>query len=128
MDQVNVDLEVFQETKVTDGVHTRKLSGYHVLAADALRRHQGGVSVFYQTPDLSQVEAHQVHVTNVASFHLELGGQRRFVVGCYLSPDDASMIDHVVVSTSQIPHWFALIVAGYFNADLAKPEGHPCDK
>ena len=42
MAQSNIDLGVFQETKCTDGVHTRALDGYRVVATDAPSRHSAG--------------------------------------------------------------------------------------
>ena len=39
----------FQYTKVTDGVYTRALAGYHILTADALIRHWGGGFPSYST-------------------------------------------------------------------------------
>ena len=36
MSQTNMDLGIFQETKVTDGVYNHGLDGYSVVARDAL--------------------------------------------------------------------------------------------
>ena len=36
MDQANIDLGVFQETKCTNGIYTRESAGYRVIAIDAL--------------------------------------------------------------------------------------------
>ena len=47
MSQANMDLGVFQETKVTKGIYTQEYSGYKVVASEALRAHRGGVAVFY---------------------------------------------------------------------------------
>ena len=33
--QANMDMGIFQETKVTDGIYTRGSSGYSVVTADA---------------------------------------------------------------------------------------------
>ena len=44
--QANMDLGIFQETKVTDGIYTRGLAGYSVVATDAPTQHYGGVAVF----------------------------------------------------------------------------------
>ena len=43
--------------------------------------------------------------------------------GCYIYPDYASTIKHVVTSISQCPHWDALLVAGHLNIDLVTQEG-----
>ena len=37
MSQANMDLGIFQETKCTDGIYTRELAGYRIVATDAPR-------------------------------------------------------------------------------------------
>ena len=46
MSQANMDLGILQETKLTDGVYTRRLVGYSVIATEAPSRHRGGVALF----------------------------------------------------------------------------------
>ena len=47
MSQSNTDLEIFQETKLTNGVYTRGLTEYSVVTTDTPIRHRGRVAVFY---------------------------------------------------------------------------------
>ena len=47
MDKANMDLGIFQEKKYTELIYTRELSGFRVVATDALSRHRGGVALFY---------------------------------------------------------------------------------
>ena len=47
MYQANMYLGILQETKLTNGVYTRGLAGYRVIATDAPSRHRGGVTIFY---------------------------------------------------------------------------------
>ena len=44
--QANMDLGIFQETKVTDGAYTRGSAGYSVIAMITPIRHRGGVAAF----------------------------------------------------------------------------------
>ena len=44
----NLDLEIFQETNITDGFYTRRSAGYSFVATDALRCHRGGAAGFYR--------------------------------------------------------------------------------
>ena len=39
--QANMDLGIFQDTKCTEGIYTRKSAGYRVVATDATIRHRG---------------------------------------------------------------------------------------
>ena len=48
MVQENVDVGVFQDTKLTEGIYTWKFSGYKVVATLAPSQHQGGIALFYQ--------------------------------------------------------------------------------
>ena len=41
LDQANLDLRVFQETKVPDGIYTRVLAGYRIFVTASLICHQG---------------------------------------------------------------------------------------
>ena len=82
MSQVNVNLRVFQETKVTEGIHTLESSGYRVVASEAQSAHSGGVVVFYHAEEHFSVEALQLYGANVVSFQLVSGGQRWHIRGC----------------------------------------------
>ena len=121
MDQANVKLGVFEETKVVDGIHTRESAGYRVIVANTPIQHQAGVAVLLHRLSRFQVEEHQFHEPNASSFNLDLGGQKWFVVGCYLVPEYASTIERVVAAISQFPHGATLMVEGDFNTEPAEP-------
>ena len=57
--QSNMDLGIFQETKLTDGIYNCGSSKYSVVATDAPRRHRGRVAVFYWPAPHFAVEAVQ---------------------------------------------------------------------
>ena len=76
MDQSNIDLCVFQETKCTDGMYTRKSAGYRFVATDALSRHLGRVALFYRPSSLFAVEEVREYGPNVISFEGAPGGRR----------------------------------------------------
>ena len=86
--QANTDLGIFQETKCTDGIHTRASAGYSVVATDALSRHRGGVAVFYRPSPHFVVEAVRQFGPNIVGFQLATGARRWYIIGCYLAPDD----------------------------------------
>ena len=52
-----MDVRVLQETKLTDGIYTRRSAGYKVVATLALIRHCGGVALFYRDSPAFAVEA-----------------------------------------------------------------------
>ena len=59
MSQANMDLDIFQETKFTDGIYTCESAGYRVAITDVPSRHRGGVALFYRPSPLFEVEAVQ---------------------------------------------------------------------
>ena len=54
---------------------------------------------------------------------MALGGRHWFIIGCYLSPNDAVTIEFVIAAIFQRPHWAALMVDQDFNADLTSLKG-----
>ena len=80
--QANMDLVIFQETELTDGIYTRGLSRYSVVATDAPSRHRGGVVIVHQQAPHFAVEAVQQFGPNVIGFQLATGARRWYIVGC----------------------------------------------
>ena len=73
MSQANLDLGIFQETKLTDGVYTHGLAKYSVVTTDTPSGHRGGVAVFYWPSPRYAVEAIQQFSPNVVGFQLATG-------------------------------------------------------
>ena len=81
MSQDNVDIGLFQETKVTGGIYTRYLVGYRVAVTVAPRLYHGAIAIFYCEADHFTLEALCLHILNFVSLHLAAGLQRWHVVG-----------------------------------------------
>ena len=77
MVQANVDVGLFQDTKLTEGIYTRKLSMYKVVATPAPIQHQGGVAIFYQDSPVFAVEAICQFGANDIACHMSTGEKRR---------------------------------------------------
>ena len=122
MSQANMDLDILQETKFTEGIYTRKSAGYRVVATDALIRHRGRVALFYRPSPLFKVEAVREYIPNVLSFKVVTVERRWYIIGCYLAPDDAETIERVVAALGDKPRGTSLIVAGDLNTDLGDTE------
>ena len=123
MSQANMDLDILQETKLTDGIYTRGSAGYSVVAMDAPIRHCGGVAIFHWTAPHFAVEAVRKYGPNVIGFQLATGARRWYIVGCYLARDDTLTIDRVVEALRDRPKGAELLVVGDLNTNLAAPEG-----
>ena len=113
--QANMDLGVFQETKLKKRIYTRESSGYKVVAMEAPGAHIGNISVFYRVSEHFYVEVLQTYRTNVISFQLALGNRWRYIVGCYLTPYNASTIEDVVAAIGKQPEGVTLLVVVNFN-------------
>ena len=81
MSQSNMDLGVFQETKLTKYIYMRESSGYRVVVIEAPSAHSGSVIVFYRAAENFSVEAIQTYGANVVSFQLASGDMQWFIVG-----------------------------------------------
>ena len=81
MSQFNMDLGVFQETKLTKYIYMRESSGYRVVVIEAPSAHSGSVIVFYRAAENFSVEAIQTYGANVVSFQLASGDMQWFIVG-----------------------------------------------
>ena len=109
-----MDLGIFQEKKLMDGIYTRGSAGYSVLVTDAPSRHRGDVAIFYWPAPHFAVEVVQQFGPNVIGFQLAKGARQWYIGGCYLAPDNTS---------TERPKGAELLVAGYLNIDFAAPEG-----
>ena len=117
-----MDLGIFQKTKYTEGIYTRDSAGYRVVATDVPSRHHGGVALFYRPSPLFAVEAVRQFGPNLLRFQSATGARRWYIIGCYLSPEDTSTIERVVVALNERPKGTALVVAGDLDTALDDPE------
>ena len=120
-----MELNIFQETKCTDGIYTRESARYRVVATDAPIRHHGGVALFYRLSPLFAVEAVRQYGPNVMIFELATGARRWYIIRCYLAPDNTSTIESVVAALRDRPKGTTLVVAGDLNTDLEDSENDP---
>ena len=81
MSQANMNLGIFQETKVADRIYNHRPSGYSVIATDAPSQYRGGVAVFYQPAPHFAVEAVRQFGSNVVRFYLATREQRWHIGG-----------------------------------------------
>ena len=121
--QANMDMDILQGKKVTDGTYTGGSDGYSVVATDAPSRHRDGVAVFHWLVPNFALEAIQQFGPNIIGFQLATGERRWYIVGCYVAPDNTSTIDTVVAALKEFPRGTELLVAGDFNVNLSDPEG-----
>ena len=76
MSQANMDLGIFQETKITNSVYTCGSDGYSVVATDAPIRHHGRVAVVYWPLPRFALGAVQQFRLNVVGFQMSMGDRQ----------------------------------------------------
>lgn len=121
MEQMNVDLGILTEAKLTDGIYTRFSSGYHVCATTARSHSQGGIALFYRDSPYWQVESVKRYGPNVMSFQLVTGGIRIAAVGAYIPPADLSTLEFVNRALDDLPQGQQPLLLGDLNVDLDDP-------
>jgi hypothetical protein len=121
MEAMGVDIGIFQETKITGGIYTRSSSGYSVVASDAPSAHQGGIALFWRPNKSYEVEDWRVRSPNVLSFVIVTGGQRFYAVGCYIPPNDRSMLTALVQAWNECPSGYTPLLLGDLNVNLRTP-------
>ena len=108
---------------MTDGIYTRGLAGYSIVATDAPSRHRGGVAVFYRPAPHFMVEGVHKFGPNTVGFQMATGARWWYIVGCHLAPDNTSTIERVVKALKERPKGSELLVEVDFNANLVELEG-----
>ena len=121
MDQMNVDLGLFTEAKLTDGIYTRYASAYNVIATEATSPHQGGVALFYRNSEHWHIESVRKYGPNVISFELVTGHRRWAVVGAYIPPADVTTLENITQAFEAFPHGRQLLLLGDLNVNLSSP-------
>jgi hypothetical protein len=122
MDGIGADLGILMETKVTDGIYTRKSSGYSVVRfLNAPSAHQGGIALFWRPNKSYLVEHWRIWGPNVLTFVLVTGSCRFFVVGCYIPLNDLSTATTIKKAWNECPRGHVPLLLGDLNVNLRSP-------
>lgn len=125
MQQLNVDVALLTEAKLTDEMYARHSFGYEIQATRAMHHSQSGVALCWRDTDVSQVEGVCQHGPNVISCELVSGARRWLVIGAYIPPneDDGRTLEHVSAAQGRRPR-LPVILLGDLNVDFSSiPEG-----
>jgi exonuclease III len=118
MEQLNVDIALLTEAKITSEAYTRFDHGLHVLCTEAVHPNQGGVALCWRDSNYCQVEVISRHGPNVISFELVSGGPRWLVIGAYIPPNEEDgTVDFILAARRRRPR-LPLILLGDLNIDF----------
>ena len=118
---LRVDIGVLQETKLEKGIHTRRSSGYSVLASKAMSDRQGCVALVWRESRHYEVEEARIESANVLTFRVVSGELKFYVVGCYIPPSDLTTLDQVRAAWARCPKGFRPMLLGDLNLNLESP-------
>jgi exonuclease III len=88
LQQMNIDIAILTETKITDECYTRHAFGYEVRASKAPSTSQGGVAICWRDNEISQVEGIHFHGPNVVSCEITSGQKQWLLIGAYIPPTE----------------------------------------
>ena len=120
MGKSNVDVGVFQDTKLTEGIYMRRSARYKVVTTPAPSQHHGGVALFYWNSPAFAVEAIRQLGANIIACQLETRGRLWYTVGYYLAPGDRTTIRDVEAAMVEQKRVTDFIVEVELNMDLEK--------
>ena len=95
------------------------------MVIEATSAHHGSVAIFYREVEHFAIEELRLHGRNGISFQLVTGRRQWHVMGCYISPRNASTVEDFAVAIRDQPYGAELLVVGNLNTSLAEPEGTP---
>ena len=117
-----MDSRVFQETKLTDGIYTRGLARYRVVATPAPILHCGSITLFcWYSPAFAFKEISQFG-DNIIACQLATGERRWYIAGYYLAPGDGATIQDVEADMADQQRETELIVVGDLNVYLERTD------
>jgi hypothetical protein len=115
--QVNVDITILTETKLTDDRYIKYSHGYEVIATTSKSSAQGGVALSYRDDEAWQVEAVKRFEPNVIGFELVTGNRRYSCVGGYIPPTDIDTLEAIRTALEATPTGQRIFL-GDLNVDL----------
>jgi hypothetical protein len=95
INNMNVDIVLLTETKLTNDQHTKRAFGYDVVTTEARSKAQGGVALIYRESEYWTVESVKRLGSEVISFQLATGQIRYSCVGGYIPPKHELIIESI---------------------------------
>ena len=98
-----------------------QLSGYSVVASNAVSVHQGGIALFWRPNKSYEVKDWSVHGPNVLLFVIVMGGTRFYAVGCYIPPNNLNTLATIVQAWNECSTGHTPFLLGDLNVNLRAP-------
>jgi exonuclease III len=120
MSQMNVDLGILTETKLSHDKYAKMAFGYAVVATKASAT-QGGVALFYRKAKGWSLESTRTFGPNVIRTTLVSGQKRWYIIGAYIPPseEDGSTLECITQARNTVGnHRWPVVVLGDLNVDF----------
>ena len=126
MKQMNVDIGLLTETKLSNDRYTKSAEGYRVEGTKA-DVGKGGVALVYQDSKAWGLESTRTFGPNVIKTTLVSGQRRWYIIGVYIPPSeiDGATLDCVqqAKDATNNARW-PTIMLGDLNVDIENPGGN----
>ena len=126
MKQMNVDIGLLTETKLSNDRYTKSAEGYRVEGTKA-DIGKGGIALVYRDSKAWGLESTRTYGPNVIKTTLVSGQRRWYIIGAYIPPSeiDGATLDCIqqAKDAANNSRW-PTIMLGDFNVDIEKPEGN----
>jgi len=120
MRDLNTDIAILTEAKLTGGRHARMGHGYNVFSTDATSPSKGGIALVWRAgPQPWTLEGMRAISANTISATLVTGSQRWLLLGTYLTPNEPpdEELDRIETEFRRHPR-LPVIIMGDLNTDI----------
>jgi len=120
MKDLNTDIAILTEAKLTGDRHARMGHGFHVFATNASSPSKGGIVLAWRAGQQHwTLEGMRAVSANTISATLVTGNQRWLLLGTYLTPNEPpdDELDRIETEFRRHPH-LPVILLGDLNADI----------
>mmetsp|Transcript_5724 Transcript_5724/g.8521 ORF Transcript_5724/g.8521 Transcript_5724/m.8521 type:complete len:1130 (+) Transcript_5724:164-3553(+) len=121
--QMNVDIGILTETKLSNDMYTKSFLGYRVVATK-MEGNTGGVALVYRDRAGWGLESTICYGPNVIRSTLVAGDKRKYIIGVYIPPseENGKTLDFIREAVESVPNsrW-PIIMLGDLNVNLKEP-------
>ena len=126
--QANIDVGIFQETKLAERIYTYDLAVYSAVATLVPIQHRGSIALFYRDPPYFSFEAIQKFGVNIIEGQLAMEERRWYIIIFYLVPREGATIQDVDMAMGERPRGTELIAAEDLKLEFERTGGQRRDE
>lgn len=119
LSQMNVNISILMEAKLTGGACTQCCLDCHVLANEAMSPHKSEVALVWRDRPNWTIKSQKIVGPNVLSFELKIGRQHFLCISACVSPSEVDGITTAwILTIREQCRGFQIVLLGNFNICL----------